>query len=285
LRKRFVYKLFVMENPFKKPYGKVETLKEKLVFILVFGLFIFLFLFLFKPFGLAQLKTVPVFFVSLGFGFVTIFMLSIFKYLLEPLVIKTNWTFGKSILWGLLIASSIGVANYFYVSIIFAQIFIFKYFLFAIWTAILVGIIPVTIGYIVTFNHIYRSALKEAAILPDEILWESEVIIRAGNKKNECRLNPKNIVYLCSNDNYVTIVTIKGETISRTHLRGTLKAAESELRKNTSFFRCHKCYIVNAAYAERVTGNAQNMKIRLRTQGLEIPVSRSKAAEVIRKLR
>ena len=39
-----------MENPFKKPYNKVETSKEKILFILVFGMFIFLFLFLFKPF-------------------------------------------------------------------------------------------------------------------------------------------------------------------------------------------------------------------------------------------
>ena len=274
-----------MENPFKKPYNKVETSKEKILFILVFGMFIFLFLFLFKPFGMAQLKTDWQLLVSLGFGIVTIFMLSIFKFLIEPHVIKDNWTFGKSILWGLLIASSIGAANYFYVSIIFPQIFIFKYFLFAIWTAILVGIIPVTIGYIVTFNRIYRTALKEAAIPPEEVLWEREVLIRAGNPKNEFKTNPKSIVYLCSNNNYVTIVTLKGETLTKTHLRGTLKAAESELRKNTSFFRCHKCFIINTEYADRVTGNIQNLKIKLKINDTEIPVSRSKASEAIRKFR
>ena len=274
-----------MENPFKKPYGRVETVKEKIVFILVFGMFIFLFLFLFKPFGMAQLKTNWQLLVSLGFGLVTIFMLSIFKFLIEPLVIKDSWTFGKSILWGLLVASSIGAANYFYVSIIFPQIFIFKYFLFAIWTAILVGIIPVTIGYIVAFNRMYKSALIEAEIQPEKVLWESEVLIRAGNPKNEFKVNPRCVVYLCSNDNYVTIVTIKGEILTKTHLRGTLKAAESELRKNTSFFRCHKCFIINSEYADHLTGNIQNMKIRLKTQGVEIPVSRSKAAEVLRKFK
>ena len=274
-----------MINPFRKPYSRVETSREKIVFILVFGLFIFLFLFLFKPFGMAQLKTMLQFLVSLGFGLVTIFMLSVFKYLIEPVVVKDNWTFGKSILWGLLIASSIGVANYFYVTILFHQIFIFKYFLYAIWTAILVGIIPATIGYIVSFNRIYKSALREASIPPEEVLWESEVILRGGNLKNEYKLNPKNIVYLCSNDNYVTIVTIKGDSIAKTHLRGTLKAAESELKKNSSFFRCHKCFIVNTEYADHVTGNVQNMKIILKTKGLEIPVSRSKAAEAGRKFR
>jgi hypothetical protein len=274
-----------MENPFKKPYNRIESVKEKIVFILVFGMFIFLFLFLFKPFGMAQLRTDLQLLVSLGFGVVTIFMLSIFKFLIEPLVIKESWTFGKSILWGLLVASSIGTANYFYVSIIFSQIFVFKYFLFAIWTAILVGIIPVTIGYIVTYNRMYKSALIEAAIPPEKVLWESEVVIRAGNQKNEFKTNPKNIVYLCSNDNYVTIVTVRGEVLTKTHLRGTLKSAESELRKNTCFFRCHKCFIINSAYADHVTGNNQNMKIRLKIQGVEIPVSRSKAAEALRKLK
>jgi hypothetical protein len=274
-----------MENPFRKSYNRVETPRQKIAFTLAFGLFIFLFLFLFKPFGLATLRTQSQLALSLGFGFVTIFMLIIFKFLIEPIAIRKTQTFGKSILWGLLVASSIGVANYFYAVIIFPQIFIFKYFLLAIWTAILVGIIPVSIGYIVSFNRIYRTALKEAAISPDKILWESEVVIRGGNPKNEYKCNPKSIVYLCSNDNYITIVTINGETISRTHLRGTLKAAESELRNNSSFFRCHKCYIVNTEYADHVTGNVQNMKIKLKTQGLEIPVSRSKAAEAVRKFR
>jgi DNA-binding LytR/AlgR family response regulator len=131
----------------------------------------------------------------------------------------------------------------------------------------------------------YKSALIEAAIPPEKVLWESEVLIRAGNPKNEFKINPKSVVYLCSNDNYVTVVTIKGEILTKTHLRGTLKAAESELRKNTSFFRCHKCFIINSEYADHVTGNIQNMKIRLKTQGVEIPVSRSKAAEVLRKFK
>ena len=274
-----------MINPFRKPYSRIETPKEKTIYVLVFGLFIFLFLFLFKPFGMAQLKSLWQLFVSLGFGLVTIFMLFIFKFLLEPLVISDKWTFGKSILWGLLIASSIGAANYFYVNIIFHQLFIFKYFLLAIWTAILVGIIPASIGYIISFNRIYKTALERASISPEEVLWENEVIIRGGNPKNECKVNPKNIVYLSSNDNYITVVTIQGEAINKIHLRGTLQAAQDELIRNTSFIRCHKCYIVNTEYADHLTGNVQNLKIKLKPQGLEIPVSRSKAAEVTSRFR
>jgi hypothetical protein len=274
-----------MENPFKKPFSVQERPREKIIYTLVFGSFICLFLFIFKPFGLAQLGTKVQFFVSLGFGLVTIFMLFIFKFLIEPLVIKSNWTFGKSILWGFVIASSIGAANYFYVSIIFPQIFMFRYFLLAVWTAILVGIIPVTISYIISFNRMYRNALRSAAIKPEDIFWENEVNISCGNEKNEFRTNPRNILYLSSNDNYVTIVTIKGDALIKKHMRGTLKAAESELKKNSSFFRCHKCYIVNSKYVDHITGNIQNMKIKLKLTDLEIPVSRTRAAEAARKFR
>ena len=235
-----------MVNPFKKPFREVETPGDKVTTILLFGLFIFLFLFLFKPFGLSQLKEVQQFLLTLGFGLVTSAVLVIFTYLLEPLIIRSDWTFGKSILLDLLIASSIGVANYFYVRIVFPDVFVIKYLFTFVWTAILVGIIPVTIRYIIVSNKKFKKALKEAAILPDEILWENEILIQAGNPRNEHKFNPKNIVYLTSNDNYVTIVTNKGGTILKTHLRGTLKAAESELKNNSGFIRCHKCFIVNS---------------------------------------
>jgi hypothetical protein len=271
-----------MANQLNKPFKPVAKSRDKLLSILVFGLFIFLFLFLFRPFGMSELKTRQQFLVSLGFGLVTTFVLFIFKYLFEPVVTKTRWTLGKNLLWDLFIASSIGVANYFYINMVFHQTFVFKYMLFGIWTAILVGSIPVTISYIVRFNSIYREALKEAAISPAEVLWDEEVILHAGNQKNELKLNPGNIVYLCSNDNYVTVVTMKGDLPVKTTVRGTLKAAETELSGNKRFVRCHKCYIVNLDFAESVRGNNQNMTIKILNNGIEIPVSRSKADLVIK---
>jgi hypothetical protein len=250
----------------------------------VFGLFIFLFLFLFKPFGFYQLETIRQFFISLGFGLITFFVLVVFKYLIEPVLIGENWTIGKNILWDILIASSIGAANYFYMCIIFEMHFNILYLLYGIWTAILVGSIPVTVSYFLNYNRMYKNALKEAAIPEEMITWEEEVIITAGYSRNDFRANPRNIIYLCSNDNYVTIVTIRDNVQNKTTIRGTLKSAEEELRKNSRFIRCHKCYIVNLDYVEKVTGNNQNMKIKLTPSGTEIPVARSKSEEVLKRI-
>jgi hypothetical protein len=266
---------------FNRPFKPVAVSRNKFVSILVFGLFIFLFLFLFKPFGMSDLKPGQQFFVSLGFGLVTTFVLFIFKYLFEPALTKNRWTLGKNILWDIVTASSIGIANYFYICLIFHQVLVFKYLLFGIWTAILVGSIPVTISYIVTFNRMYRDALNEAAISPEKVLWEDEVTLQAGNQKNELKFNPRQIIYLCSNDNYVTVVSVKGDIPAKVTVRGTLKSAEMELRKNKRFIRCHKCYIVNLDFVASVKGNNQNMILKLINSGTEIPVSRSKADLVV----
>jgi hypothetical protein len=272
-----------MASFFSKPYRESVKGTAKLLSLVTFGLFIFLFLFLFKPFGFSQLEKSHQFFISLGFGLITFFVLIIFKYLIEPMVIGEKWTNGKNILWDILIASSIGAANYFYMCIIFEMKFNFLYLLYSMWTALLVGSIPVTISYFINYNRMYKNVLKEAAI-PDEMIgWEDEVTITAGYSKNDFRANPRDILYLCSNDNYITIVTNRDNKLNKTTIRGTLKFAEEELRKNNRFLRCHKCYIVNLNFIEKVSGNNQSMKIRLSPSGTEIPVARSKAEEVLRR--
>lgn len=267
-----------MSNPFKQPYRETGTRKSKFFTILFFGLFIFLFLYLFKPFGVGTVKPLWQLFTTIGFGAITAFVLVVFKFLIEPVVVGKNWTLGKNIIWCIVIASSIGAANYLFICIIFKLDFSVKYLLYSVWTAILVGSIPVTIIHIMVYNRMYKNALKEADIPEEKIFWEEEVIITAGNDKNDLRINPKSIIYLCSNDNYVTITLLKGNVINKVTIRGTLKSAEYELRKNTRFIRCHKRYIVNLDYADKIAGHSQNMKIKLLHADELIPVSRSKAS-------
>lgn len=266
-----------MLNPLRQPYRETGTSKSKIISIIAFGLFIFLFLFIFKPFGLYQLETLKTLFITIGFGAITAFTLFIFKFLIEPLFTTGSWTLGRHILWDMIIATSIGIANYAYMSVIFSIPFSILYLLYAVWTAWLVGLIPVIISYIISYNRKYREALKAADIPEEKIIWQEEVIITAGNEKNELKVNPRDILYICSNDNYVTIVANKGDAVSKTTMRGTLKSVEQELRKNPIFMRCHKCYIINLGQIERISGHSQNMKVKIHLSDELIPVSREKA--------
>ena len=56
-------------------------------------------------------------------------------------------------------------------------------------------------------------------------------------RRNELKFNPRNIVYLCSNDNYVTVVTVKGDIPGKVTVRGTLKSAESELQQEQQIYQ------------------------------------------------
>jgi len=276
----------------KQPYKYHASKKEKWLTIPIMGLFIFLFLFLFKPFGMAQLKTSFQFFVSLGYGFVTSFVVFIFSFLFSKFINENKWTFGKNIIWEFCLISSIGIANFFFYIFVFSNNFefhftpiYFKYLLYSIWGALLVGVIPVTINYMLYFNKKYKKALSDASISVEEITWEDEVVIRAGNPKNNYTFNPKSIVYISSNDNYISVAIHKGESISKTHIRGTLKAVELELIKNNQFVRCHKCFIVNLQFIDRAIGNAQNMKLIVNQSDIEIPVSRSSVPTILERIK
>ena len=266
----------------KQPYKYHTSKKEMWLTIPIMGLFIFLFLFLFKPFGMAQLNSTLQLLISLGYGLVTSFVVFIYSFLFSKFISLNNWTLGKNIVWEFCLITTIGIANFFFYLFIFNpetkfvfSLIYFKYLLYSIWGAMLVGAFPVTINYLIYFNRKYKKALTEASISVKEVIWEEEVTLKAGNPKNSYTLNPKHIVYISSNDNYVSLVTLKGETIHKTHIRGTLKAVESELSKNNQFLRCHKCYIVNLQYADRLIGNSQNMRIVVNKSDIEIPVSRS----------
>lgn len=273
-----------MVNLLRQPYRSTYTRRQNLILCLAIGFFIFLFNFLIKPLGFSQYKPFLQIILSLSFGVITSFVLLIFKFLLEPLVINDRWTLGKNILWEIFMVSTMGVAAYFYIKIIFHLHFQIRNLILGIGYAILVGIIISTVKYLIVYNRMYRGALEKADIPDEDIFREDEVFIRAGNPKNQIKLDPKKILYLCSNDNYVTIVIIKGESLNKITIRGTLSAAESDLRKTSRFLRCHKCYIVNTSYIDRVTGPNQNMKIILLPSGTEIPVSRKKAGLVIEKV-
>lgn len=268
-----------------KPYHQEGTVKSKILSTLAFGLFIFLFLFIFKPFGLFQLEAPKQLWITLGFGLITSSVIFVFLFVIEPVVISRPLVLWKSILWDILITSCIGAANYFYGYVIFKAGFHFRYLLYSVWTAIIVGSIPVTLHYFFTYNRLYRNILRNAEVPEEKIKWGEELTITAGHPKNNLKFNPAQIQYLCSNDNYVTIVTYKDGMEKKCTIRGTLKSAESELRSNSRFIRCHKCYIVNIDFVQKISGNDQNMKIKILNSGEEIPVSRIKTGLVKSKIK
>ncbi len=58
-------------------------------------------------------------------------------------------------------------------------------------------------------------------------------------------------------------------------VRATLKQLSEAMQGRPEFLRCHRSYVVNLAFADKLTGPAQARKLILRGLGEAIPVSRS----------
>lgn len=278
---------------FNQPYKGQSSKKWKWSLIVYTGLFIFIFLFVFKPSSYIY-EQEPLFqlLISLGFGIVVSIVLYIFKFFIEPKVISDKWTLGKSILWSLFISMCIGIASYFYIVLLFEYNFSFqylpiyiKYFFYSIFTAILIGSVPISIYHLSSYLTKYKKALKEAGLLHDqEAIWEEDVVIKAGKETNNFNFNPRKIVYIVSDDNYITVFSFDGESLKKVIIRGTLREVEKDLKGNNQFFRCHKSYIINILHFNKVVGHSQNMKLKSEKLNLEIPVSRSKTKLISEKL-
>jgi hypothetical protein len=274
-------------------YRGPSSKKWKRSFAWFTGLFVFIFLFVFKPSPyIYNQKPLFQLLISLGFGIIVSLILFIFKFVIEPRIITPKWTLGRSISWGIFISACIGIASYFYIVLLFENDFqvqylhiYIKYFFLSVFSAILIGSIPISINHLINYNRKYKNALKKAGVLEDEqAFWEDLVKIQAGLETNNFTFDPRKIIYISSDDNYVSVFYFEGESVKKVLIRGTLKAVEKDLKRNYQFIRCHRSYIVNMLYFKRIIGHSQNQKLVFRRLNIQIPVSRSKSAHISKRI-
>lgn len=134
-----------------------------------FGLFVFLFLFLFKPFYLHLYSTWQLFYTSAIYGLVTGAVIFSGSLLLikgiAPRIREEKWTLGKQILWNTLLMVCIALLNVFVTQVMHQMILpLWWYFTMLKWVFML-GIFPVAVAELLTYNHFLRRHLKSAAEL------------------------------------------------------------------------------------------------------------------------
>jgi hypothetical protein len=97
------------------------------------------------------------------------------------------------------------------------------------------------------------------------------------DEKGVLRLSVKreNLLYIESSDNYVNIVYLSKDKISKFLLRSTLKRME-ELFSNSEIVRCHRCYMVNFEKVKVMKKDKDGLQLELDFPlTTDIPVSRS----------
>jgi len=256
--------------------------------IISISLFISFFMVVFQPFGLQNLESDRASFLLAGYGLVT-FVVLVFDMIILPLVFpgifrEERWTVFREVVWLVWIVVTISIGNYVY-SGVFSIVpwvgikgpLIFTGFTFAI------AIIPITGVTVLTYNRQLKKNLLASQELNEFIDEQvagrvhdnSKLVITSQNMKEKLETPVSSLICIESEGNYVNTWFLEDGKIVRLMIRNTLKNVESQIEKTDSLFKCHRAFIVNLSYIEKVMGNSQGYRLLVKYLDREIPVSRN----------
>lgn len=274
---------------FSKPYPKSSGLKRAIISSLLFGLFIFFFLYVFQPFGLNNWLIDNKALRLAGYGLITSFVI-LFNSLIPPGVLPSffkeeNWTVWKEIVWAFWNILVIGTLNLVYSHLQGTYSITWQGFLAFQLITVLMGLFPVTLITLINYFRLQQRNLEQAKQISqvieaqpvNESIHASAKLISllAENGRDEIRLEPEQLIYVESADNYVQLVWMENGQLKKQMIRNTLKNVESSLSQDRFMFRCHRSFLVNLIKVVKVSGNSQGYKLHFAETEDLIPVSRS----------
>lgn len=278
-----------------RPYYFNPSLKFKVKFSVLFGLFVFVFLYIFKPFTLSSLEEILLnYTLILGIGTTlgVFFTLYIPPLLFKNYFDEDNWTIGRNlfliIIGTLFLGFILWCCGYVYKKPYKIQHI--KLIDFIAYT-FLVGLFPLLFFIFTNEKNIRRKRTKKAREInrykrKKEIKksLKPEVIIYSDNKKEKIVLKTKDLVYISSQGNYASFFIKKNTDLKEKILRVTLLKINEELEEYTNIIRCHKSYIVNVNYISDISGNARGYLLKSEEIPFDIPVSRSFSKQSLKSL-
>lgn len=271
----------------KQPYPVFDDTKSKGLTALVIGVFVWFFLYLFQPFGLNFLSIDEAPVLIAGYGLVTfgvlLFNFFLVQWIFSPLFSEDNWTVSHQVVYILWLTLNIGIGNALYTGYVFNRPFSLDSFLYFQAVTLAVAVIPVSFLVLINQIRLLRRNEKQAEDLSSRMRryrkMETEVIkstiLSGENADDQLEVEAVDIICINAAENYVEVYFRNGDAVERKLLRSTLKSVRQQLREYTSFYRCHRSWIVNLDHVSLVKGNAQGYRLVLDKVGLEVPVSRT----------
>lgn len=265
-----------------REYYLPNTGKIRLMISAGLGLSVFLILMIFVPFGFDNIATIlEKTLIALTYGGIAF---SVF-YLGLVFIKKTKAIKGK--LWQIVVTILIfqfcaGVICMFFNNIINDN----QYFdLFLRFQAIvfMTGILPNS--YLILFMETNYYIKLNTSNSHNPKKGNKPITIQDQNPDKNLTILPNDIIYIQSQDNYIKIEWKNGDNIVKSAmLRATLNSAIIALSNCDSIIQCHRSYLVNLNFIEKVKGTALSKKCVLRFSQSTIPIARSKIQYVLDRL-
>ncbi len=267
----------------------------------VAGISVFLVLVLLRPFGLENYRLVTIISDALIFGFVTFLgvslNLSVFKYINKRSgALEENWTVGSEIAVQVWILFFIGTLNSLTDHFICKHPISVSIFFKWLIQTVIIGVFPSLIFVFIRQYRLLKTYAANAQVIeakltisePPEIFIQeqtnSAIYFGEDNSDSDVAINPATVLYISAADNYIRLFYLENNALRNMLVRGTLKGAEEKLVFYTSFYRCHRSYLVNLNFIRHISGNATGYKLHLEGTDELIPVSRSLNNEISEKI-
>lgn len=103
----------------------------------------------------------------------------------------------------------------------------------------------------------------------------NEVFVNTQVKQDDFSFNPKDLLFVKAEGNYVELTTLRNEQLKTELKRISLRQLESRLVDYPFLFKCHRAYLVNLMHVEQVSGNSQGYLLSFQLPTNKIPVSRA----------
>ncbi len=263
-----------------KPYPFNDDLKynSKLIFFISIG--VLAFLYLFQPLDVSSLANKQMIYVVVGLGVITFLSLSlnllILPSLFPKIFLKRIWNIKKEILWNIWILSTISVGYFLY----YKALGIFDIDFNMIVGLILIAVIPITGLIIVNRNRKLRSYLELAKginkkLEENKLIEEKLVHFKSDYVKDNLSIKVSLILFIRAANNYIEVFWKEGDRPKSQMIRTSLLKVEELLKEHKFIFKCHRSYMVNINFIDKIEGNIQGYKLFVENLDFSIPVSKN----------
>jgi len=274
-----------MLSIFNKPYPFNEDLKHNVKNIFFISAGVFVFLFLFQPFEISSLPTRGKYYLLGGLCFSTFLSLSL-NLLLIPsffprLFRSATWNIKKEIAWDTWMLFTT-LAGYFFVN---NSLGIEKFVFYTVIKLVLIAVIPITLLIIINHNKILRSNLKLADDMSKK-LWENKrvqekiITFNSNYQKDSLSIKISSLLLVKSANNYIEVFWKEGKSIKNQMVRCSMTYTEELVKEYKFIFKCHRSYIININYIDKIEGNSQGYKLFFEDFSIPVPVSRNSISKL-----
>lgn len=261
-----------------------HLLNERLKLPLSISLGIFLFILFFQPFPLDRFDFNNRLLFVAGFGGIAFLIMFLISIAMHHIIKNENEQEDEPLLnfylEGLLILILCSVAFTFYLryvgSVSITFFIVFKIVLVCLFPPVVLMLSDRIKGLIQQNNLLAgerKTIQKQIEKYEEDNLNKSiSFVSETGNE--DLTLLIAELVFVQSADNYVEIAYSEDSNIRKKLIRNTLKNIEIQLKQYSNFIRCHRTYLVNLNYIEKLHQDFSSHWITIKGYPEKIPVSR-----------